>query len=87
MIHIVYGENCPYCSMAKQLLKNEGIEYVGIDVTHDQEKRMEYARMSGMMTIPQIFSAEPSSENVIGGYTELQQLHSDNKLQELLKNS
>ncbi len=85
MIHIVYGNNCPYCSMAKQLLENQDIEYTGIDVTTDQEKRMEYAKMSGMMTIPQIFSGTPSSDTVIGGYTDLQKLHDEGKLLDMIQ--
>ena len=84
MIHVVYGENCPYCSMAKQLLENEWIQYTGIDVTSDREKRIELSQIAGMMTIPMIFHWEIKKENLIGGYSELQQLQQEWKLTQFI---
>jgi len=65
---VVYSKtNCPYCVMAKQLLKKSNIEFteklIGVDVTREQ--LMEVA--PNARTVPQIVI----NNQVIGGYNEL----------------
>jgi len=45
---------CPYCHMAKDFLKEKGVEFEDIDVSRDQEKAKEMMSMSGQMGVPQI---------------------------------
>lgn len=65
---VVYSkDNCPYCVMAKQLLKKSNIAFteklIGVDVTREQ--LLEVA--PNARTAPQIII----NKRVIGGYNEL----------------
>tara|TARA_B100000902_G_scaffold257919_2_gene244152 strand:- start:1729 stop:1986 length:258 start_codon:yes stop_codon:yes gene_type:complete len=65
---VVYSkDNCPYCVMAKQLLKKSNIAFtektIGVDVTREQ--LLEVA--PNARTAPQIII----NKQVIGGYNEL----------------
>lgn len=65
---VIYSTQwCPYCTMAKQLLKSKGIEYTEIDVNQDLSKRQEMQQLSQRRTVPQIFA----DGQHIGGYTDL----------------
>lgn len=85
MITIVSNDFCPYCRAAKQLLDSLGYEYVEKKVEMWSSELWEVIQVTGMMTVPQIFSGEISRENLIGGYTEITQLQADWKLEEKLK--
>lgn len=54
---LVYsGPNCPFCDMAKGLLRRKGVAFQEINVRADPAKRDEMIQRSGgRMTIPQIF--------------------------------
>jgi glutaredoxin 3 len=71
---------CGYCRAAKNLLEKYGVAYAEIDVTIDESKRMWLVEKTGQRTVPQIFFGETS----IGGFTELSEIISKNKLNELL---
>lgn len=45
---------CPYCHMAKNYLKERGIEFEDIDVSVDQRAAQEMIRKSGQMGVPVI---------------------------------
>ncbi len=65
---VIYSkDNCPYCVMAKQLLKKSNIAFteklIGVDVTREQ--LLEVA--PNARTAPQIVIGN----QVIGGYNEL----------------
>ncbi|MBW2999277.1 glutathione S-transferase N-terminal domain-containing protein [Candidatus Woesearchaeota archaeon] len=45
---------CPYCKMAKEFLKEKGVEFDEIDVSADQEAAKEMVAKSGHMGVPQI---------------------------------
>lgn len=79
------SEVCPYCSAAKQLLESLGYEYEEKQVTMGSPELMSIIQVTWMMTVPQIFSWEISRENLIWGYSELTQLQSDWKLEQVLK--
>jgi len=52
---IVYSTStCPYCSMAKQYLKEKGVEFEDIDVSADHEKGHEMIEKSGQQGVPVI---------------------------------
>lgn len=68
---------CPYCSMAKSLLKNRKIDFEEIFVSYeDDAKWIELEKETGFKTMPQIFI----NDQFIGGYTELAKLDSQGKL-------
>ena len=47
---------CPYCSRAKRLLKEKGVQFDEIDVTMSAKKRAKMTEMAGGRTsVPQIF--------------------------------
>lgn len=45
---------CPYCKMAKEFLKEKGVEFEDIDVSANQEAAKEMVEKSGHMGVPQI---------------------------------
>ena len=72
---------CPYCVRAKQLLDAKDVDYVEIDVTGDDEKRISLVEKSGgRRTVPQIFIDGQS----IGGYDDLRALEESGKLDAML---
>lgn len=85
MIKIVSKSYCPYCDMAKELIKNLWYKYEEIDVTNDQKKMEEIVAISEMMTVPQIFSWKIESKNLLWGYDDILKLNNDWKLLEILK--
>lgn len=52
---LVYSTTtCPYCSMAKDFLKEHNIKFESIDVTSDRAKQKEMIDKSGQMGVPVI---------------------------------
>ncbi len=51
----VYSTNvCPYCTMAKDFLKEHGVEFEEINVQENQEAAKEMIAKSGQMGVPVI---------------------------------
>lgn len=72
---------CPYCTRAKSLLKQKGVDYEEIDVTFSGKKRRKMMELSeGRHTVPQIFIDDVA----IGGSDELVALEMNGRLDELL---
>jgi glutaredoxin 3 len=72
---------CPYCIRAKSLLKNKGVSFQEIDVTHDPQARERMVALSGgRRTVPEIFI----NGRIVGGYDELRALDAQGKLDPLL---
>ena len=46
---------CPYCTQAKQLLKQKGLDYSEIRVDLDESERDKMITLTGRRTVPQIF--------------------------------
>ncbi len=79
---IVYSkETCPYCVMAKNLLKQKGvaeIEEIRIDLLPEERDKM--IEITGRMTVPQIFIGDTH----VGGFDDLAKLNRSGDLDELL---
>ena len=72
---------CPYCFMAKRLLRDKGAEFEEIDVMmHPKRKQEMVERAGGRTSVPQIFI----DETHIGGCDDLMALDSAGKLQPML---
>lgn len=72
---------CPYCSRAKKLLSDKGVEIMEYDITMGGPKRAEMlARAPGRTTVPQIFIGDQH----VGGSDDLAALERAGKLDALL---
>lgn len=85
MIKIVTKDYCPYCIMAKELIKSLWFDYEEIDVSDDPDKLREIVQVSMMMTVPQIYVWEIKNENLLGLYSDIEALNRDWKLIDILK--
>lgn len=79
---IIYtADYCPYCKRAKDLLTKKGAKFTDVDITNDQQKRIEVMEKSGgRKTVPQIFI----NGKHIGGSDDLYALDSKGELDKLL---
>lgn len=79
---IIYTASyCPYCHIAKELLRTKGVSYEEIDVTGKADLRAEMSRKAGgRTTVPQIWIGEAH----VGGCDDLQALDRNGKLDSLL---
>jgi glutaredoxin 3 len=72
---------CPYCHMAKALLKRKGVEFDEIDVSRDQALREDMTRKAGgRQTVPQIWIGDEH----VGGCDDLYELDQEGGLDKLL---
>lgn len=74
---------CPYCLLADQLLKSQGISADQIDKIYIDENiiaRQEMMKITQRRTVPQIFIGPTH----VGGYDDLVKLHKKHLLQPLL---
>ena len=72
---------CPYCSRAKRLLEEKGVQYEETEVSMGGEKKAEMVqRAGGRTTVPQIFI----DGRHIGGSDDLAALEREGKLDPLL---
>jgi len=71
---------CGFCSAAKRLLAEKGVEYTEIDVVAEPERRVEMMERTGRRTVPQIFIGARH----VGGYDDLKALDDSGELDALL---
>jgi glutaredoxin 3 len=72
---------CPYCTMAKGLLRKKNAAFTEIDVSSDATLRQQMsARAHGRRTVPQIFIGNTH----VGGCDDLHELDAAGKLDPLL---
>jgi glutaredoxin 3 len=71
---------CGYCTAAKRLLTDLGVEFEEIDATGAPEKRQEMIARSGRFTFPQIFVGT----HHVGGCDDLYALRARGELDKLL---
>ncbi len=75
---------CPYCTMAKNLLKQVGVTKIEeIRIDEDPQARAKMMQLTGRRTVPQIFIGSTH----VGGFDDLSALHKAGKLLPLLNNS
>lgn len=76
-VEIYTGMFCGFCTAAKRLLKEKGVDFVETDVSTNAAKKQEMlARANGSRTVPQIFI----DDEHIGGCDDLYALDSSGKL-------
>jgi glutaredoxin 3 len=72
---------CPICDKTKSLLNKWGIQYDEVRVDQDRAALREFSQVTnGARTVPQI----TIDGNWIGGFSELTELHMDDKLDDLI---
>ncbi len=71
---------CPYCHLAKELLRTKGTIFEEIDVTGNASRRSEMASKAGQATVPQIWIGDTH----VGGCDDLHALDRSGKLDQLL---
>jgi glutaredoxin 3 len=80
-VTIYSKETCPFCDMAKRLLKEKSVVDINeIQIDVNAEERDNMIKKTGRMTVPQIFIGELH----VGGFDDLAKLNRDGKLDELL---
>ena len=72
---------CPYCNMAKQLLKQKGVsEIEEILIDRDAATKAAMIELTGRRTVPQIFIGDTH----VGGFDDLRALNQQGRLDSLL---
>lgn len=72
---------CPICDKTKSLLTKWGIPYDEVRVDRDKQALREFSLVTnGARTVPQI----TIDGEWIGGFTELTELHMENKLDDFM---
>jgi glutaredoxin 3 len=79
-VTIYTASYCPFCHLAKELLRTKGVTIEEIDVTGNAQLRSLMAEKSGRSTVPQIWIGETH----IGGCDDLQALDRSGKLDGML---
>lgn len=80
-VTIYTKETCPYCMMAKNLLKQKGVNtFNEIRIDLDESQKAKMIEITQRMTVPQIFIGEMH----VGGFDDLSALNRDGKLDKLL---
>jgi glutaredoxin 3 len=79
---LIYSTSyCPYCDKAKKLLQKKNLSYKEIDVTNNDQMRVELIEKSnGRKTVPQIFI----NDYHVGGCDDLYALEAEGKLDDLI---
>ncbi|MBI2383962.1 MAG: glutaredoxin 3 [Gammaproteobacteria bacterium] len=72
---------CPFCVMARRLLKSKGVAFEEIPVDGDAARRAEMQEKTGRHTVPQIFIGDRH----VGGYDDLRALDGQGGLDPLLR--
>lgn len=80
-IKMYTGPRCPYCTMAKQFLKSQGItEIEEIRIDGNPAAFAEMQQITGQRSVPQIFIGDTH----VGGFTDMYALHQQGGLKDLL---
>jgi glutaredoxin 3 len=70
---------CCYCTRAKTVLENRGLDYEEVRVDGDSDFRDKLVALTGRWTVPQIFI----DGRHVGGYSELSELDRSGRLDDL----
>jgi glutaredoxin 3 len=80
-VRIYTTQTCPYCVRAKRLLERKKVAYEEIDLSMDDEARLQLMEKTGMRTVPQIFIGD----RLVGGSDDLHALEARGELDPLLQ--
>ena len=81
-VTMYFKPTCPYCQRAHSLLTAKGVQYEGIDISREPERRDEMIkRANGRQTVPQIFIGGTH----VGGCDDLMALDARGGLTPLLQ--
>jgi glutaredoxin 3 len=80
-VKIYTTQTCPYCVQAKRLLQKKNVPYQEIDVSWDDEARMQLMQTTGRRTVPQVFIGDSH----VGGSDDLYALEQRGELDALLQ--
>ena len=80
-VKIYTTQTCPYCVRAKRLPQNKNVPYQEIDVSWDDEARMQLMQTTGRRTVPQVFIGDTH----VGGSDDLYALEQRGELDALLQ--
>lgn len=72
---------CPYCHMAKQLLRKKGVPFEEINVSRSADREKMIEKAGGRRTVPQIFVGQ----HHVGGCDDLYELDREGRLDPLLE--
>jgi len=75
-INIYSTRFCPYCTRAKMLLEQKGMEFNEIRIDVNSDRRHEMMKLSGRTSVPQIFFGDEH----IGGCDDLYHLEAQGEL-------
>jgi glutaredoxin 3 len=78
-ITVYTTDPCSFCTRAKALLNQRGLEYDELNLAKDPSGRAKLVELTGMMSFPQIVVGD----EVIGGFMELVQADRSGRLREL----
>jgi glutaredoxin 3 len=79
---LIYSkDNCPYCSAAKTLLAAKGVPFTEINLQTKPDELAALKARTGLRTVPQIFIGD----KLIGGFSDMQKLDQEDKLDALLQ--
>jgi len=79
-ITVYTTDPCSFCTRVKNLLGSRGVEFEEINLARDPEGRAELAKLTGMMSFPQVLV----DGKLLGGYTDVQAAADSGLLDELL---
>ncbi len=71
---------CPFCILARRLLRKRGVAFEERRVEGRPERFAEMERASGRATVPQVFVGDTH----VGGFDDLQAAHRSGELDRLL---
>lgn len=70
MYVIITQDNCSFCDKAKNLLKEQGLQFTAYNITTASSRWLRPLLFKAdLRTVPQVFDGEG---NYIGGFTELE---------------
>jgi glutaredoxin 3 len=79
-ITVYTTDPCSFCIRVKNLLAARGFEYAEINLSKDPTGRAELAKLTGMMSFPQVLV----DGELLGGYAEVHAAAESGRLDELL---
>ncbi len=80
-VEIYYWTTCPFCTRARALLDGKGVDYIGYDITGDEDARAKMVeRTGGPKSVPQIFI----DDKHYGGCDDIHALDAKGELDKVL---